>query len=111
MPSCSKRPNTNWAPRADPDGLLRIAVSAGYYRIPRLLNLKQLAARLNVTSASISERLRRAEGRVVVQYVTRGGRSPWDEQTLFDATDVEAGEADWPEALAGSLAEDPPATQ
>ena len=51
---------------------LRSAVDTGYYRIPRPLNLHQLAAKSDVTAASFSERLRRAEGRVITQYVAMG---------------------------------------
>lgn len=47
---------------------LRAAVRAGYYRIPRPLTLHDLADRLGVTAASLSERLRRAEGRVLTRY-------------------------------------------
>lgn len=67
------------------DQALREAVHAGYYRIPRPLNLHQLAGRLDVSCSSLSERLRRAEGRVITRYVNAGGRSPWDERTLYDA--------------------------
>ena len=48
---------------------LRIAVLAGYYRIPRPLNLHALAERMGITAASLSERLRRAEGRILTRYV------------------------------------------
>lgn len=67
------------------DEALRTAVDAGYYKIPRPINLHQLADRLGISCASLSERLRRAEGRVIMRYVTEGGRSPWDERTLYDA--------------------------
>lgn len=65
---------------------LATAVRAGYYKIPRPINLQQLAARLNVASGSLSERLRRAEGRVIERYVARGGAPSWaapfdDEET------------------------------
>lgn len=48
---------------------LRLAVDAGYYQIPRPLNLHDLAAQAGVSAAALSERLRRAEGRVLTQYV------------------------------------------
>lgn len=51
---------------------LRAAVSAGYYQIPRPLNLHDLAAHLHVTAASLSERLRRAEQRVITRFVSEG---------------------------------------
>lgn len=67
------------------DEALREAVHAGYYRIPRPLNLHELAGRLSISSSSLSERLRRAEGRVITRFVNEGARSPWDDRTLFDA--------------------------
>lgn len=67
------------------DEALRAAVHAGYYRVPRPLNLHDLAGRLSISSSSLSERLRRAEGRVITRYVNEGARSPWDDRTLFDA--------------------------
>lgn len=51
------------------DEAIRAAASAGYYKIPRALNLCQLAEQLGVSPASISERLRRAEARLVQRYV------------------------------------------
>lgn len=66
------------------DDAVRAAVAAGYYRIPRALNLEELARKLGITSGSLSERLRRAEGRIITRYVEAGGASPWDEKTLFD---------------------------
>ena len=51
---------------------LREAVAAGYYRIPRPLNLHELAQRLGITAASLSERLRRAEARILTKYVEEG---------------------------------------
>jgi hypothetical protein len=72
------------SPPEEPRGLLtrpqeealRAAVSAGYYRIPRPLNLHQLAERMGITAASLSERLRRAEGRVITKYVEAGAVPP-----------------------------------
>jgi len=80
------------------DGALRAAVAAGYYRIPRALNLDELATRLGVSSASLSERLRRAEGRIITRYVDAGGASPWDEETLFDHEPPDATATEWPDA-------------
>lgn len=51
---------------------LREAVLAGYYRIPRPLNLHDLAQRMGITAASLSERLRRAEARILTKYVEEG---------------------------------------
>lgn len=78
---------------------LRVAVEAGYYDIPRPLNLRELAKRLDISSASLSERLRRAEGRVVTLYVKHGGRTPWDEKTLFDARPFVPDQALWPHVV------------
>jgi AraC-like DNA-binding protein len=75
------------------DQALRAAVSQGYYRIPRPLNLHDLAKQLHISAASLSERLRRAEGRVITRYVEEGGVSPWDAKTLFDAHDLEPDDA------------------
>ena len=72
------------------DDALRAAVAAGYYRIPRALNLEELARKLGITSGSLSERLRRAEGRIITRYVEAGGASPWDEKTLFDVRPLHA---------------------
>lgn len=80
------------------DDALRTAVAAGYYRIPRALNLHQLAKKLGISSASLSERLRRAEGRIITRYVEAGSASPWDEMTLFDETPPDVASAEWPEA-------------
>lgn len=66
------------------DDALREAVRAGYYAIPRPMNLRKLAVRMGISSASLSERLRRAEGHVITRYVNEGGKSPWDDRTLFD---------------------------
>lgn len=67
------------------DAALRGAVEAGYYQIPRPLNLHQLAEKLGVSSASLSERLRRAEARVILRYVREGNVTPWDLHTIFNA--------------------------
>lgn len=48
---------------------LQLAVRAGYYSIPRPINLCQLARRAGASPASLSERLRRAEGKVIMRYV------------------------------------------
>jgi hypothetical protein len=57
---------------------LRAALALGYYRIPRALNLQQLAAQLHIGSASVSERLRRAEARLVTSYLhTRREEDGW----------------------------------
>lgn len=80
------------------DDALRAAVTAGYYKIPRSLNLNELAEKLGISSASLSERLRRAEGHIITRYVDAGSASPWDEQTIFDAGEPDAVSADWPES-------------
>ena len=84
------------------DDALRAAVAAGYYRIPRALNLNQLAKKLGISSASLSERLRRAEGRIIIRYVEAGSASPWDEKTLFDETPPDFESIAWPTDAAGS---------
>lgn len=58
------------APELTPRQLraLLAAYEAGYYDIPRPVTLKQLAAQLGITTASMSELLRRAEREVVVAY-------------------------------------------
>lgn len=65
------------------DEALRTAVSLGYYRIPRPLNLHDLADKFGVTAASLSERLRRAEGRILTRYVE--GTLALDERTPYGA--------------------------
>lgn len=55
------------------------AVRSGYYKIPRPLNLNQLAGQLGVSPASLSERLRRAEQRVITRYVEGRGDTSWPE--------------------------------
>lgn len=67
------------------DEALRTAARSGYYRIPRPLNLNELAAKLGIAPASLSERLRRAEGRVIMRYVNEGATTPWDARTIFAA--------------------------
>jgi AraC-like DNA-binding protein len=88
------------------DAALRAAVERGYYEIPRPINLRQLAAQLGISSAALSERLRRAEGRVLTRYVNQGGVSPWDETTLFDKRAFEPDTA-WPPEIERVLEEGP----
>jgi hypothetical protein len=54
------------------EAAIRAAVQHGYYDIPRPINLRDLAAKLGVRSGSLSERLRRAEGRIIRQYAASG---------------------------------------
>ncbi|HUR69413.1 MAG TPA: helix-turn-helix domain-containing protein [Candidatus Thermoplasmatota archaeon] len=86
------------------DEAIRVAVASGYYDIPRRLNLQQLAQKLGITSASLSERLRRAEGRIIRRYTAGSASTPWDERTLFDIAAMadrrETGDA-FPEAGTG----------
>lgn len=51
------------------DEAIRAAAAHGYYEIPRPLNLHDLAERMGVSSGSLSERLRRAEQRLVRRYI------------------------------------------
>lgn len=53
---------------------VRAAADAGYYLIPRALTLHDLASSLGVSPASLSERLRRAEARLVMRYVREHGQ-------------------------------------
>lgn len=87
------------------DDALRMAVASGYYRIPRALNLEELAKTLGITSASLSERLRRAEGRIITRYVDAGSASPWDEQTLFDSEPADFAAIVWPEPSSSPTSE------
>lgn len=48
---------------------LRTADEIGYYRIPRPVNLRMVAKRLGSSAASLSERLRRAEAKVIRHYL------------------------------------------
>lgn len=70
------------------DQAVRAAIRAGYYQIPRPLNLHQIAARLDISAASLSERLRRAEGRIIRRYADEGAATPWDARTIFDPQSV-----------------------
>lgn len=66
------------------DDALRSAVKSGYYLVPRKLNLKQLAKQLGISSASLSERLRRAEGRILTQYVNDDHAATHEEAPHFE---------------------------
>lgn len=76
------------------DQAIRAAIAAGYYRIPRPLNLHQLAATLGISPASLSERLRRAEGRIIMRYANEGAATPWDARTIFDEHTPESRDGD-----------------
>lgn len=52
---------------------LRAAEEIGYYRIPRPVNLRMVAKRLGASAASLSERLRRAEAKVIRHYLEEEG--------------------------------------
>ena len=54
---------------------LRRAVALGYYHIPRSIHLSELAAKLQVSPAALSERLRRAEARLVTHFVEHDGEA------------------------------------
>jgi hypothetical protein len=51
--------------------VLFAAVDAGYYHTPRGCTLTELAGRLGTAKSTLSETLRRAESRVIEQYVER----------------------------------------
>ena len=73
----ASRPRPRFLTRPQEDAL-RLAVAAGYYRIPRTLNLHDLAGKMRISSASLSERLRRAEGRVITSYAEHGLPQDWE---------------------------------
>lgn len=50
---------------------LDAALEAGYYDIPRDVTLRELAERLGVSASSLSERIRRAEARLVQTHLGR----------------------------------------
>lgn len=54
------------------DEAVRLAFAQGYYRIPRSLNLCELASKGGISAAAMSERLRRAEARIVASYMGEG---------------------------------------
>lgn len=58
------------------------ALRHGYYEVPRPINLHELASKLDVSSASLSERLRRAEGRIIRRYAAGG--DPWGARMGLD---------------------------
>jgi len=55
---------------------LRLAVAEGYYGIPRPINLQTLASRMGISTASMSELLRRAEREIIVSYARSLSHSP-----------------------------------
>lgn len=57
------------------DQALRAAVEHGYYAVPRRSSLRAIAQSLSVSPSSLSERLRRAEARLVLRYV-QGADAP-----------------------------------
>lgn len=52
------------------DNIIRIAYELGYYDFPRKISLTSLAKKLNLSSATLSEILRRGEYRIISSYVT-----------------------------------------
>lgn len=52
------------------------AAAAGYYRIPRPTNLREMAAQMGTTSAALSELLRRAEAAIILDYLARAASPP-----------------------------------
>ncbi|MGC8949214.1 MAG: helix-turn-helix domain-containing protein, partial [Thermoprotei archaeon] len=51
------------------DSIIRIAYELGYYDFPRKTNLTSLAKKLSLSSATLSEILRRGEYRIISGYV------------------------------------------
>lgn len=54
---------------------LEYAAAAGYYRIPRPTTLRELGQQMGVTSAALSELLRRAEAAVILSYLAGQART------------------------------------
>ena len=48
---------------------LKIAYSSGYYEIPRLKNLTDIATNTGIARVTFQERLRRAENRIIQKYI------------------------------------------
>ncbi len=48
---------------------LRTAYELGYFSIPRQTSLEEIAARLNISASSVSERLRRAQTQLIQETV------------------------------------------
>lgn len=75
------RPRRLLTPRQEE--VLARAVAEGYYRVPRDITLVQLARKCGVSTSSLSEILRRAEGRVIQSYAEWGNTNmPAEESTL-----------------------------
>lgn len=72
MSRIERAPRASHLMTAPQDAALRLAVAEGYYRIPRTANLHDLANQMGISAASLSERLRRAEERVIMGYVEEG---------------------------------------
>jgi len=49
--------------------VLKIAYSSGYYEIPRLKNVTDLAINIGMARVTFQERLRRAENRIIRKYI------------------------------------------
>ena len=59
------------------DWALKAAAEAGFYTVPRTQHLRTIAAGLHISSAALSELLRRAEANLVRSYIaTEGARRP-----------------------------------
>jgi predicted DNA binding protein len=56
--------------------LLVFCIEKGYYRIPRHVTLRQLAAAQGISSVSLSLTLRRAEALIIQQYAAGLPRPP-----------------------------------
>lgn len=50
------------------ESAVRTALAEGYYKVPRDISLTQLAEKLDLSVSSISELLRRAEGRIIAEH-------------------------------------------
>lgn len=53
------------------ESAVRAALAEGYYKVPRDISLSELAEKLDLSVSSISELLRRAEGRIIEEHFGR----------------------------------------
>ena len=53
--------------------IIKIALEAGYFDFPRRITLNQLAEKLNISSSTLAEILRRAEKNIIESYFKERG--------------------------------------
>ncbi|MHB8603816.1 MAG: helix-turn-helix domain-containing protein [Thermoplasmatota archaeon] len=73
---------------ASQERLLQIAVDAGYYSIPRTLNLRALARLVGRSPSAVSELLRNAEARLLTKHV-RAMKGATEEDSMGPALDAD----------------------